>query len=218
MKRVRITVYPRDLDLPVAYEDTTGGNEQFARVEVVNWNITAPTAAFLLRVRGDVERFETVLRADPDVEEFELLPIDDGECYCFVTGVGTDDARALWENFKRGSLMTIPPAEWNADGSYTFTIVGRDADIQTAIDSVPDDARVEIEAVGGTTVTADGVRGRLTDRQRDAVEAAIELGYYDTPRKATSEDIARELDCATSTAAEHLRKAESMVMVDLFGG
>lgn len=216
MKRIRITVYPGELDLPLTYEDTTRGDEQFARVQVVNWNITTPTPTFLLRVRGDVQRFETVLQRDPDVDEYETLPVAEKECYCFVAGVGTADTRVLWENFKCGSLMTVPPAEWNADGSYTFTIVGRDADVQTAVDSVPAAVRVDVESVGGTKVTADNVVDRLSARQRDAVRAAIELGYYELPREATSTDVARKLDCATSTAAEHLRKAESKIVVDLF--
>lgn len=212
MKRVRVTIRPGDSALPRTFERVTGADEAFVRVEVLNWNVTASPVAFLLRVRGDVDRFEAVLRDDDGIDEYELLPIAEGDCYCFVAGVGTPDARALWETFKSGSLMTIPPAEWNPDGSYTFTVVGRDADIQSAVESVPEGVRVDVEAVGGTTVAPERVVDRLSDRQREAVEAAIVLGYYEFPRRATTEDVAAELDCAASTAAEHLRKAESTLV------
>jgi predicted DNA binding protein len=49
----------------------------------------------------------------------------------------------------------------------------------------------------------------LSDRQREAVRAALDIGYYDQPRGATHEDVAAALDCAPSTASEHLRKAEA---------
>ncbi|MFB6270658.1 MAG: helix-turn-helix domain-containing protein, partial [Halobacterium sp.] len=49
----------------------------------------------------------------------------------------------------------------------------------------------------------------LTDRQREVVETAVDLGYYDVPRTAGQDDVAAELDCASSTVAEHLRKAEA---------
>ncbi|MFB6270785.1 MAG: helix-turn-helix domain-containing protein, partial [Halobacterium sp.] len=48
--------------------------------------------------------------------------------------------------------------------------------------------------------------------QREAVEAALELGYYDDPRAATQADVADRLDCAASTAGDHLRKAEAKLV------
>ncbi|ELZ10800.1 Bacterio-opsin activator HTH domain protein [Halovivax asiaticus JCM 14624] len=218
MKRVRLTVHPGGLDLPAAFEAVTGAREPFAEVEVVNWNVGPPDAAFLLRVRGDLDRFEAALATDPAVEDRELVAIDSSEGYCFVAGVGSSDARALWEPFARGSLMTVPPAEWNGDGSYTFAVVGRDADIQAAVEAVPDVVRVEIESVGGERLAADSVVRRLTTRQREAVQRAIELGYYDSPREATATDVADALGCATSTAAAHLRKAEATLVCGLFDG
>jgi predicted DNA binding protein len=172
--------------------------------------------AFLLRLYGDVDRFESVLENDDAISEYELLRESETVSYCFVAGPGTPDARALWENFKRGSLMTVPPATWNADGSFTFTLVGRDADIQTAIERLPETVRVEIDSVGGTQVSAERIRHRLTERQRTAVQTGLELGYYNRPREATTEDVAAALDCGTSTAAEHLRKAESKLIQGLF--
>ncbi|WP_370628387.1 helix-turn-helix domain-containing protein [Halorientalis salina] len=49
----------------------------------------------------------------------------------------------------------------------------------------------------------------LTDRQQEAVRAAIDHGYYEVPRSGSVEDVAAALDCAPSTASNHLRKAEA---------
>ena len=215
VKRVRITVRPNESELPLTYEHVTGEDERSVRVEVVNWNITRPEAAFLLRVRGDIPKFQDLLEQDPSVTDHELLPVADGEGYCFIRGKGTSDARALWENFKRGSLMTIPPAKWNADGSHTLTLVGTEADIQAAVSEAPDGVTIDIESVGGRKVAPTSVVNELSSRQREAVSTAVELGYYDIPREAIIEEIARELGCTTSTTAEHLQKAESTVMNSL---
>lgn len=48
------------------------------------------------------------------------------------------------------------------------------------------------------------------------IQAALSLGYYEVPRTASHEDVAEELDCAPSTAAEHLRKAEATVIETVF--
>lgn len=48
----------------------------------------------------------------------------------------------------------------------------------------------------------------LTDRQRDVLETAHEMGYYEVPRKTTSKTVAAELDLDVSTVTEHLQRAE----------
>lgn len=52
----------------------------------------------------------------------------------------------------------------------------------------------------------------LTDRQRDLVRAAIDHGYYDTPRTCSLTELADELGLAVSTSSEILHRAEGRVM------
>lgn len=55
-------------------------------------------------------------------------------------------------------------------------------------------------------------RGRLTDRQREVLELAHELGYFDHPKRANKGDIAAELGVTTSTVSEHLSMAQRKLM------
>jgi hypothetical protein len=52
----------------------------------------------------------------------------------------------------------------------------------------------------------------LTDRQRELLTAAVEAGYYDTPRRCSLTDLADYLDVAKSTCSETLHRAESKVV------
>jgi len=216
MKRVRITIHPQELDNPALYEHLTAA-PYIDEVQTLNWNNETPPAGFLLWIRGEYRRLEDVLATDPEVSEYELFPLSEAECHCVLEGAGTADARALWANFNRGSLLTVPPVQWNDDGSSTFALIGTEGDIQAAVDGVPEGIPVDVERVGGTDVRPESVRGDLSDRQRETVETALEVGYYDTPRNATIEDVAAETACARSTAAEHLQRAETKVMASLFG-
>ncbi len=56
---------------------------------------------------------------------------------------------------------------------------------------------------------------KLTPRQRDALATAIESGYYGTDRETTVEEMADELDVSTTTAWEHLVRAEAKVMTEI---
>jgi len=53
---------------------------------------------------------------------------------------------------------------------------------------------------------------RLTAKQRQALLTAYSLGYYDVPRRISSEELAKRLKLGTSTYAEHLRKAERRLL------
>lgn len=52
----------------------------------------------------------------------------------------------------------------------------------------------------------------LTGRQRELLGAAVEAGYYDTPRRCSLTDLAEEVGIAKSTASETLHRAESRVV------
>jgi len=52
----------------------------------------------------------------------------------------------------------------------------------------------------------------LTERQRQVVLRAIELGYYDVPRQCTLSELAVDIGVATSTASQLLHRAEGHVM------
>ena len=52
----------------------------------------------------------------------------------------------------------------------------------------------------------------LTDTQLELVRAAIERGYYDTPRRCSLTDLAAESDLAKSTCSETLHRAEGKII------
>lgn len=54
--------------------------------------------------------------------------------------------------------------------------------------------------------------GELTKKQSHALMVAIARGYYEIPKKISTDEIAKSLDLPRTTYEEHLRKAESKVM------
>ncbi|WP_049994461.1 helix-turn-helix domain-containing protein [Halapricum salinum] len=58
-------------------------------------------------------------------------------------------------------------------------------------------------------------RSRLTDRQREVLETAYEMGYFAYPRGANATDVATELGIEPSTFTEHLAAAQSKLLDEL---
>lgn len=48
----------------------------------------------------------------------------------------------------------------------------------------------------------------LTARQREVIETAWEMGYYEVPKDVSADEIAAEMDLDSSTVNEHLQRAE----------
>jgi predicted DNA binding protein len=59
---------------------------------------------------------------------------------------------------------------------------------------------------------------KLTLKQRQAIITAYGLGYYDAPRRVSSEEVSRHLDVDKSTFVEHLRKAERKLVAEVMAG
>lgn len=58
---------------------------------------------------------------------------------------------------------------------------------------------------------------KLTGKQKQAIHEAIIAGYYTFPRKTDLETLAKRMNISRVTFQEHLRKAESKLIPQIFG-
>jgi predicted DNA binding protein len=57
----------------------------------------------------------------------------------------------------------------------------------------------------------------LTSKQEKVLKTALELGYYEYPKRASTDDLSKALGVATSTISEILRRAERKIISEYFG-
>ncbi|MFC4246985.1 helix-turn-helix domain-containing protein [Natribaculum luteum] len=55
-------------------------------------------------------------------------------------------------------------------------------------------------------------RNEFTDRQYEVLETAHRMGYFESPKRATAEDVADELGISASTFVEHLSVAQTKLL------
>lgn len=103
----------------------------------------------------------------------------------------------------------------NEDG-LELSVVGSEAEISESVAAI-DEAGVSpllrrlTDFDGTSTSVGDG----LTNRQREIVETAYGMGYYEIPRAATTADVAEAVGLDASTVAEHLQRAQRNVVSEL---
>ena len=113
------------------------------------------------------------------------------------------------------SVVVDTPIEFSDDDEVQVRLIGSAQSLQSAFGAAPEDAQVTVEKTGEYRPGTERLFTDLTDRQRETLLTALEMGYYDNPRRATYSDIAGELDCTATTVGEHLRKIEGYVLREI---
>jgi hypothetical protein len=86
-------------------------------------------------------------------------------------------------------------------------------------DGLPSGVSLSLKHVGAPSLwsTVDVSQTALSHDQRHAIETAVELGYYETPRGVSLGEVADELGIPKSTLRYRLRHAEQWVIEQVFG-
>lgn len=154
---------------------------------------------------ADVERatVDDALEADPTVETAALLvEADDRLLYdvAFVEGRTVCD-RLLVDG---GSLLEA----WAAEGWWQARVRYRDREALCLAHDRLVDRGVGVDLRRVTDVTPGSpTRTNLTDEQREALEAALERGYFEIPREISMAELAAEIGISHQALSERLRRA-----------
>lgn len=188
--------------------------------ELRTWNLEARDDALefeLFYVEAEREPYEEALEAIDSIRWYDLTPIDGGSFYLYVCQETRDEDVRWREAFAALNLVVVPPVVYDSDAAFYMTIVGAGEDLQAMLEGLPDEIDVTVRAIGDYDHGHAPLSSDLTDRQLEAVEVAVDLGYFEIPREAGVDAVADELDCASSTAATLLQKAQARVMRRLVG-
>jgi len=167
---------------------------------------------FLFYVGGDIEVYADALRSVDRIREFEVTRIDETGHYVFLTQRRDAVDEAMFAPLQRAGLVVVPPIDFRPDGIARLTLIGTGETLRDALAGLPEGIETTVLRVGEYDWRQDLFDPGLTGRQFDALAAAVEAGYYESPRAATVEEVGERIDASPSTASEHLRKAESAVM------
>jgi predicted DNA binding protein len=103
-----------------------------------------------------------------------------------------------------------------ADGKVKFSFFGSEQQIKDFMEKIDALAiHYRVVLLADASFSPFSPLNQLTEKQQDVLLAAYKLGYYDIPRKITSEELAKKLGVADSTVVEHLRKAEQRLIREI---
>lgn len=105
-----------------------------------------------------------------------------------------------------------------SDGQMKATFLGSVKEIEWFLDAAEKAGLTpRVVSITDAKFSSSSPLGALTEKQRRVILSAFKLGYYDVPRRVSSEELARRLKIREPTLVMHRRKAERRILAALTG-
>jgi hypothetical protein len=207
VKRAAFSVrYPSTLRHPMHRE--LAAATDVSRAELLMWSPTGSVKT-LFWCDGPVAATRRLFTTTESVTDLSVVPDADGT-YALVRQDDYEFPTRLMEVVAESSVVFVPPVTFLESGRIELAAVGESDHLSVLHDRLRDYGDVTITRVHAYRRARSA--STTTDRQRAALAAAVDVGYYDVPRTGSVDDVATELGCASSTAHELLRRAEAAVL------
>ncbi|MXR42642.1 bacterio-opsin activator [Halobaculum sp. WSA2] len=159
---------------------------------------------------SDSEEIVEALRDSPEVKRTQVVDDVDGELLVRVEWNPSADGII---RVTRETNVTLVSAEGTDEG-WTLEVRGDDADAIKEFQAKCRESSIHLELrtlhtlmplVGSDEYT-------LTERQRDALIAAYERGYFDSPRRVTLEELGSEFGITGQSFGSRLRRGTNRLI------
>mgnify|MGYP000651641455 CR=1 FL=1 len=176
------------------------------------------TVTLLTELSGDVDRYRAIMTDTPEVREFTVAVDDEDRGWAYSRVETNDLVEYMLARGRELELVRDMPIELTERGGQRVTLIGTEAAFARAAEfDEPPGYEITVEKTGEYHPEGGRLLDALTSRQREVLEAAVAVGYYEAPREATHEDVAEAVGCSPATAGEHLQKVERAVFGALVG-
>ncbi|MEF8812851.1 MAG: helix-turn-helix domain-containing protein [Halovenus sp.] len=125
----------------------------------------------------------------------------EGPCICPVFASG--DCISRLKGVRNGEIiavLTVPDRTALREIMQELDAAGATVDVEWLVCQDKPEATTEIDV------------SNITDKQREAVETALEMGYYETPRQADLSAVADRLGISESATSQRLNAAETKLV------
>ena len=185
--------------------------KSFQMLHILRFDSSEVAAIFRFEAKDESLKVEEFLKSllDSLKVEYRLLEQAGGACIFFIKGKppqSSSGASAM------NGMYPMLPFEVR-DGKVRITLVGDIEQVKEFLER--SEVNYRVVSLTDAKFSLNSPISHLTEKQQEAISLAFRLGYFDTPRKISAEELAQKLDLSSSTLAVHLRRAERRLLADL---
>lgn len=173
-----------------------------------------------------IDLVEFVLKDDVEIEErasigdMEVLSVlrsEGRKRVCLIKHHEPEERREEFREFDLDLIYTAPTKI--TEDRMVISVLAEQPELRRFLELVkPTAERITSMSFMRAAYHKQDVLNALTDRQKETVMAAYLHGYYDYPKRISSEDLSKRLGISKGTLMEHLRKAEGRMLREILTG
>jgi predicted DNA binding protein len=153
----------------------------------------------------------------PDNIELSNVIKSEGNKYvCIVKVKVPKEFKKMMKDFNLDLIWTSP--SYISVDRTIISCIGEDEDLRKFMDLIKSLGPITNVSFKKAAYQEHDILSCLTDKQREIIIAAKQNGYYDIPRKISSEELSKKVGVSKATLLEHLRKAEVRLMENILTG
>jgi len=173
------------------------------------------TAVAMFESVGDVDRATELLEREPTVHSFDVATTGGDRLYAHCHVEVGDSVARVFGIAERHELVLDMPMRYADRGGLEIRAIGKYETFRDAMAEIPDGVEFTLLRTGEYAPGGEGFFQQLTPRQQETLRTAVEVGYYNEPRRVTYQDIADRLQISAGTVGEHLRKIEAQILTNV---
>ncbi len=135
---------------------------------------------------------------------------------CLIRYTETEEAKGQFQESDLGLVHTIPTII--SPEKFTISMMGERKNLSDFVEMIRNAGTIRKMSFRRAAYQKADILAVLTAKQREVMVAAFQNGYYDFPKKISSERLCRKVSISKPTLLQHMRKAEGRILKEIMTG
>ena len=156
------------------------------------------------------------IRTVGNMEILSVLKSVDSKHTCLIRYTEPEENKGQFQESDLGLIHTIPTIV--SPEKFTISMMGERKNLADFVEMMKNVGTIRKIAFRRAAYQKADLLAVLTDKQREVMVAAYQNGYYDYPKKISSNQLCRKVSISKPTLLQHMRKAEGRILSEIMTG
>ena len=167
---------------------------------------------FILKESSSIDNIRTV----GNLEILSVLKSTDDKHTCLIRYTEPEESNVQFQESDLGLIHTIPTII--SPEKFTISMMGERKNLSDFIEMMRSVGTIRKTSFRRTAHQKADILAVLTDKQREVMVAAFQNGYYDYPKRISSNRLCQKVSISKPTLLQHMRKAEGRILKEIMTG